>query len=89
MSGKCRPHLRKKTLENVKRSLLSQVDKNCIAEVFARFEKAQAEIDRLKAVEEAHREQNGELRKEVERLKGELSVWDYIGKQFAKNKGVD
>ena len=27
-----------------------------------------AEIDRLKAVEESHREQNGELRKEVEEL---------------------
>ena len=43
MSGKCRASLRAKTLENVRRSLLSQVDKNCIAEVFARFEKANAE----------------------------------------------
>lgn len=37
MSGKCRPHLRKKTLENVKRSALSQTDKNCIEAVFERF----------------------------------------------------
>ncbi len=30
---------------------------------------AKAEVERLKAIEESHREQNGELRKEVERLK--------------------
>ena len=34
MSGKCRPSLRAKTLENVKRSNLSQTDKNCIEAVF-------------------------------------------------------
>lgn len=39
MSGKCRPSLRKKTLENVKRSKLSKTDKDCIAEVFARYER--------------------------------------------------
>ena len=38
MPGKCRPHLRAKTLENVKRSSLSQTDKDCIAEVFRRYE---------------------------------------------------
>lgn len=38
MSGKVRPSLRAKTLENVKRSDLSQTDKDCIAEVFRRFE---------------------------------------------------
>lgn len=56
MSGKCRASLRAKTLENVKRSLLSQADKNCIAEVFERYEKSldlinrkNAEIERLKS----------------------------------------
>lgn len=73
MSGKCRASLRAKTLENVKRSLLSQADKNCIAEVFARFEKAHSEIDRLTTIEEEHRKQNGELRIEVERLTKELA----------------
>ena len=35
-----------------------------------------AEIDRLTAVEESHREQNGELRKEVDRLKQKKKgVW--------------
>ena len=38
MSGKCRPSLRKKTLENVKRSNLSQTDKDCIVAVFERYE---------------------------------------------------
>ena len=38
MPGKCRPSLREKTLENVKHSELSQTDKDCIAEVFKRYE---------------------------------------------------
>ena len=38
MSGKCRPSLRPKTLENVKYSNLSKTDKECIAAVFERFE---------------------------------------------------
>lgn len=38
MSGKARLSLRHKTLENVKRSNLSQTDKNCIQEVFKRYE---------------------------------------------------
>ena len=37
MSGKCRPSLRAKTLENVKRSKLSVADKDCIQAVFERF----------------------------------------------------
>ena len=37
MAGKCRPHLRAKTLENVKRCNLSQTDKDCIKAVFERF----------------------------------------------------
>ena len=37
MSGKCRPSLRTKTLENVKRSNLSQTDKDCIQAVFERL----------------------------------------------------
>ena len=39
MAGKMRPSLRPKTLENVKRSNLSQPDKKCIAAVFAEFDK--------------------------------------------------
>lgn len=34
MPGKCRPSLRVKTLENVKRSNLSTTDKECIKAVF-------------------------------------------------------
>ena len=37
MSGKCRPHLIRKTLENVNRCKLSQTDKDCINAVFERF----------------------------------------------------
>ena len=38
MSGKCRPSLRSKTLSNVMDSNLSKTDKECIFEVFKRFE---------------------------------------------------
>jgi hypothetical protein len=38
MSGKARPSLRAKTLENVKRCNLSQTDKDCIIEIFKRYE---------------------------------------------------
>lgn len=38
MPGICRPSARKKTLENVKRSDLSETDKKCIAEVFSRYD---------------------------------------------------
>lgn len=38
MSGKTRPSLRQKTLENVKRSNLSETDKKCIEEVFKQYE---------------------------------------------------
>lgn len=50
MSGKCRPCLRIKTLCNVWFSSLSQTDKNCITEVFDRFEEQEAEIEELKKV---------------------------------------
>ena len=36
MPGKCRPSLREKTIENVRRSSLSKTDKECIEAVFAR-----------------------------------------------------
>ena len=39
MSGKCRPSLRHKTLDNVRRSNLSQTDKDCIVAVFERLER--------------------------------------------------
>ena len=38
MSGKARPSLRAKTIENVKRCNLSQTDKDCIIEIFKRYE---------------------------------------------------
>ena len=47
MAGKCRPSLRAKTLENVNHSNLSQTNKDCIAEVFKRYEALEAEIERL------------------------------------------
>lgn len=40
MSGKARPSLRSKTLENVRYSNLSNTDKECIYEVFKRYEEA-------------------------------------------------
>ena len=48
MSGKCRPCLRRKTLCNVWFSELSNTDKDCITQVFDRFEEQQAEIERYK-----------------------------------------
>ena len=47
MSGKIRPSLREKTLKNVAWCNLSQTDKNCIKQVFDKFEEQQAEIERL------------------------------------------
>ena len=48
MSGKARPSLIKKTLENVKRCNLSQTDKDCIRAVFELAEKQSKEIEFLK-----------------------------------------
>lgn len=50
MSGKARPSLLKKTLNNVTRPLcnLSITDKNCIKEVFKRYEEQRAEIEKFK-----------------------------------------
>ena len=45
MSGKARPHLRAKTLENVKRSSLSQTDKDCIQAVFERLNPKKPKVD--------------------------------------------
>lgn len=47
MSGKARPSLRKKTLENVRFCNLSDTDKKCIFEVFKRYEEV-PEIVRCK-----------------------------------------
>ena len=52
MPGKCRPSLRKKTLDNVMRSTLSQTDKDCIKAVFERY----VEVVRCGKCEELHRE---------------------------------
>lgn len=53
MSGRCRPSLRAKVLENIKTlnrsGQISETDFNCINEVFRRFEKYQEkELDELK-----------------------------------------
>ena len=48
MSGKCRPSLRAKTLENVKWCNLSQTDKDCIKAVFELAEQQQEDIKRLR-----------------------------------------
>ena len=51
MSGKARPSLRRKTLENVKYSLdLSKTDKECIQAVFELADLQKAEIERLEFV---------------------------------------
>lgn len=47
MAGKCRPSLRRKTLEHLKWCNLSQTTKDCITEVFKRYEESVAEIYRL------------------------------------------
>lgn len=47
MSGKARPSLRAKALENVNRSNLSNTDKECIQAVFELAEKQKDEIDML------------------------------------------
>ena len=48
MSGKARPSLRRKTLENVKCSLsLSKTDKECIQAVFELADLQKAEIEKL------------------------------------------
>ena len=47
MSGKCRPCLRKKTLENVFHCNLSKTDKECIYGVFDLADRQKAEIERL------------------------------------------
>lgn len=39
MPGKARPHLRVKTLVNVEKSNLSTTDKECIKEIFKRYDK--------------------------------------------------
>lgn len=39
MSGKCRPSLRQKTLDNVRHSNLSETDKRCITAVFEQMQK--------------------------------------------------
>lgn len=62
MSGKCRPSLRAKTLENVKRCNLSQTDKDCIVTAFALLESA---INGQETLQEYIAKQD----KEIERLK--------------------
>lgn len=48
MPGKARKSLRTKTIQNVKRSTLSETDKKCIIEVFERYEKMTSIIEELK-----------------------------------------
>lgn len=53
MAGKCRPSLRRKTLEHLKWCNLSQTDKDCITEVFKRYEEmiSQEEFETLEDVQ--------------------------------------
>ena len=44
MSGKARPSLRKKALDDVKHSNMSKAVKECIAEVFERYEMLENEM---------------------------------------------
>lgn len=48
MPGKARPSLRSKTLANVRRSNLSETDKECIEEIFERYEQLQKEATMCK-----------------------------------------
>ena len=78
MSGKCRPCLRQKTLENVAWCNLSQTDKNCIKAVFDKFEEQQAEIERLKKLTDAYFKICLAMTEEIEKAKAE------VVKEFAK-----
>ena len=53
MSGKARPSLRSKTLENVRYSTLSNTDKECIYEVFKRYEDILKENEQVKRERDA------------------------------------
>lgn len=46
MAGKARPSLRAKTLKNVSLSNLSLTDKDCIKQVFERFEEAEKALEK-------------------------------------------
>lgn len=48
MPGKARKSLRAKTIQNVKRSTLSETDKKCIIEVFERYDRMCDLIKELK-----------------------------------------
>ena len=83
MSGKCRPSLRAKTLENVKRCNLSETDKDCIEAVFKEFERLKAEfeteIDKLNAEKNDVMYYKDQIKAEAvkefaERLKKEIDI---------------
>ena len=100
MSGKCRPHLTAKTLENVKRSNLMQADKNCIQAVFERFENQKAEIEswqggymtqkqeiaNLETELKAMRGAANGFKAEVERLQSVADSFTDIGKLYSEIK---
>ena len=69
MAGKCRPSLREKTLEIVRHSNLSQTNKDCIAEVFKRYEEAQAAIEGLEKEYDRLFKEKLQQQAEIERLK--------------------
>ena len=86
MSGKIRPSLREKILKNVAWCNLSQTDKNCIKQVFDKFEEQQAEIERLKKLTDAYFKLGIAMTRELETAKAEAvkefaekvkeKVWD-------------
>ncbi len=72
MPGKARPSLIHKTLGNVERCNLSNTDKKCIQEVFARYETQQAEIENYKQIAEYQQSVSMDRHFEILRLKEEI-----------------
>lgn len=84
MSGKCRPSLRSKTLSNVMDSNLSKTDKECIFEVFKRFEELGevikelgTELEQVKEEIELYKNTNYKLQ-----YKGEELTVSEVGKKL-------
>lgn len=69
MSGKARPSLRRKTLENVKFCNLSQTDKDCIKAVFDIAKRLQEENQQLKQMVEYQKGVSAKRFFEIMRLK--------------------
>lgn len=71
MSRRIRPSARKKTLHNVMCSSLSETDKKCIEEVFARFDQQKARTEILEEQRDVYMQEASEYSKEIDILKAE------------------